>query len=155
MVGGARGGGRVVQLVPMVQGAGMKGSSVTVLGHCRRQRGLEGVVKVSSAVMKFVGGVYRTRRMGPSVMPSHSRFNIFDARMFLTINYLATSVYLPKVDVKVRLVRVDLAFSCTKGYPGQVKRHGLPFQVEAALKYLVVPLAFAHDCSYSYITQYT
>ena len=26
-----------------------------------------------------------------------------------------------------------------------LKRHSLPFQVEAALKYLVVPLTFAHD----------
>ena len=42
----------------------------------------------------------------------------------------------------------DLAFSGTKGYPGQVKRRSLPFQVEAALKYLVVPLTFAHDCTY-------
>ena len=44
--------------------------------------------------------------------------------------------------------RTALAFSCTKDYPGQVKRHSLPFQVEAALKYLVVPLTFAHDCKY-------
>ena len=41
---------------------------------------------------------------------------------------------------------VNLAFSCTKGYPGQVKRHSLLFQLEDALKYLVVPLSFAHDC---------
>ena len=43
---------------------------------------------------------------------------------------------------------VDLAFSGTKGYPGQVKRHSLPFQEEAVLKYLVVPLTFALDCTY-------
>ena len=44
-----------------------------------------------------------------------------------------------------------VTFSATKGgvHPGQVKRHNLPFQVEAALKYLVVPLTFAHDCTYS------
>ena len=45
---------------------------------------------------------------------------------------------------------VNLPFSCTKGYSGQVKRHSLPFQVEAALKYLVVPLTFAHDCTSIY-----
>ena len=49
--------------------------------------------------------------------------------------------------VKLNLTWVDLAFSCTKSYPGQVKRHSLPFQVEAALKYLVVQLTFAHDCT--------
>ena len=43
---------------------------------------------------------------------------------------------------------MDLAFSSTKGYPGQVKRHSLPFQVEAALRYMVVPLTFAYDCTY-------
>ena len=48
----------------------------------------------------------------------------------------------------LNLTWVDLVFSCTKGYPGQVKRHSLPFQLEAALKYLVVPLTFAHDCTY-------
>ena len=34
--------------------------------------------------------------------------------------------------------------------PGQarVKRHSLPFQVDAVLKYLVVPLTFALDCTY-------
>ena len=42
---------------------------------------------------------------------------------------------------------MDLAFSGTKGYPGQVKRHSLPFQEEAVLKYLVVPLTFALDCT--------
>ena len=42
---------------------------------------------------------------------------------------------------------MDLAFSCTKGYPGQVKRHCLSFQVEAVLNYLVVPLTFAHNCT--------
>ena len=43
-----------------------------------------------------------------------------------------------------------VTFSATEGkvHPGQVKRHILPFQVEAALKYLVVPLTFAHDCRY-------
>ena len=46
------------------------------------------------------------------------------------------------------LTWVDLAFSCTKGYPGQVKRHSLPFQVEDALKDLVVTLTFAHDCTW-------
>ena len=45
----------------------------------------------------------------------------------------------------LNLTWVNLAFSCTKGYPGQVKRDSLPSQVEAALKYLVVPLTFAHD----------
>ena len=48
----------------------------------------------------------------------------------------------------LNLTWVDLVFSCTKGYPGQVKRHSLLFQLEAALKYLVVPLTFAHDCTY-------
>ena len=43
---------------------------------------------------------------------------------------------------------MNLAFNCTKGYPGLVRRRSLPFQVEAALKYLVVPLTFAHDCTY-------
>ena len=38
---------------------------------------------------------------------------------------------------------LDLAFRCTKCYPGQVKRHSLPFQEEAVLKFLVVPLTFA------------
>ena len=46
------------------------------------------------------------------------------------------------------LTWVDLAFSGTKGYPGQVKRHSLPFQEEAVLKCLVVPLTFALDCKY-------
>ena len=41
--------------------------------------------------------------------------------------------------VPLNLTWVDLAFSCTKGYPGQVKRHSLPVQVEAVRKYLVVP----------------
>ena len=45
------------------------------------------------------------------------------------------------------MIWVDLAFSGTKGYPGQVKRHSLPFQEEAVLKYLVVPLTFALDCT--------
>ena len=69
-----------------------------------------------------------------------------------------TWVDLPSVALKVTQVRLSatarsdpdlggLAFSCTKSYPGQVKRHCLPFQVEAALKYLVVPLTFAHDCT--------
>ena len=40
-----------------------------------------------------------------------------------------------------------LAFTCIKGYPGQVKRNSLPFQVEATLKYLAVPLTVAHDCT--------
>ena len=48
----------------------------------------------------------------------------------------------------LNLTWVDLAFSGTKGYPGQVKRHSLPFQEEAVLKYLVVPLTFALDCTY-------
>ena len=43
---------------------------------------------------------------------------------------------------------MDLAFSGFKGYPGQVKWHSLPFQEEAVLKYLVVPLTFALDCTY-------
>ena len=47
----------------------------------------------------------------------------------------------------LNLTWVDLAFSGTKGYPGQVKRHSLPFQEEAVLKYLVVPLTFALDCT--------
>ena len=51
----------------------------------------------------------------------------------------------------LNLTWVDLAFSCPKGYPGQAKRHSLPLQVEAALKYLVVPLTFAHDCTSSCI----
>ena len=42
---------------------------------------------------------------------------------------------------------MNLAFSCTKGYPGQANRNSLSFQVEAVLKYLVVPLTFAHDCT--------
>ena len=45
---------------------------------------------------------------------------------------------------------MDLDFSCTKSYPSQVKRHSLTFQVEAALKYLVVLLTFAHDCTYEW-----
>ena len=48
----------------------------------------------------------------------------------------------------LNLTWVDLAFSGTKGYPGQAKRHSLPFQEEAVLKYLVVPLTFALDCTY-------
>ena len=47
----------------------------------------------------------------------------------------------------LNLTWVDLAFSGTKGYPGQVKRHSLPFHEEAVLKYLVVPLTFALDCT--------
>ena len=48
-----------------------------------------------------------------------------------------------------------VTFSATEGqvHPGQVKRHSLPFQVEAVVKYLVVPLTFALDCR-SYI-EYT
>ena len=43
-----------------------------------------------------------------------------------------------------------VTFSATEGlvHPGQVKRHSLPFQVEAVLEYLVVPLTFALDCTY-------
>ena len=52
----------------------------------------------------------------------------------------------------LNLTWVDLAFSDTKGYPGQVKRHSLPFQEEAVLKYLVVPLTFGLDCTYTGIT---
>ena len=50
----------------------------------------------------------------------------------------------------VPLNQTWLTFSATEGlvHPGQVKRHSLPFQVEAALKYLVVPLTFALDCTY-------
>ena len=48
----------------------------------------------------------------------------------------------------LNLTWVDLAFSGTKGYPGQVKRHSLPFLEEAVLKYLVVALTFALDCTY-------
>ena len=48
----------------------------------------------------------------------------------------------------LNLTWVDLAFSCTKNYSGQVKRHSLTFQAEAALKYLVAPLNFVHDCTY-------
>ena len=50
----------------------------------------------------------------------------------------------------LNLTWVDLASSCTKGYPGQAKRHSLPFQEEAqaVLKFLVVPLTFALDCTY-------
>ena len=48
----------------------------------------------------------------------------------------------------LNLTWVDLAFSGTKGYPGQVKRYSLPFQEEAVLKYLVVPLTFALDCTF-------
>ena len=56
----------------------------------------------------------------------------------------------------LNLIWVDLAFSCTKGYPGQVKWHSLPFQVETALKYQVVPLTFAHDrLVYEYIVKVT
>ena len=50
----------------------------------------------------------------------------------------------------LNLTWVDLAFRGTKGYPGQVERHSLPFQEEAVLKYLVVPLTFALDCTYEY-----
>ena len=55
--------------------------------------------------------------------------------------------HLKRWAVPLNLTWVDLVFSCTKSYPGQVKRHSLKFQVEAALKYLVVPLTFAHDCT--------
>ena len=48
---------------------------------------------------------------------------------------------------------VWITFSATEGHPGQVKRYSLPLQVEAALKYLVVPLTFAHDCT-MYIQTY-
>ena len=44
---------------------------------------------------------------------------------------------------------MDSAFSGAKGYPGQVKRHSLPFQEVAVLKYLVVPLTFDLDCTCS------
>ena len=54
----------------------------------------------------------------------------------------------------LKLTWVDLAFSGTKGYPGQVKRHSLPFQEEAVLKYLVVPLTFALDCTYILTADY-
>ena len=53
----------------------------------------------------------------------------------------------------LNLTWVDLAFIGTKGYPGQVKRHSLPFQEEAVLKYLVVPLTFALDCTFGIISQ--
>ena len=46
--------------------------------------------------------------------------------------------HLKRQAVPLNLTWVDLAFSCTKSYPGQVKWHSLPFQVEAVLKYLVV-----------------
>ena len=48
----------------------------------------------------------------------------------------------------LNLTWVDLAFIGTKGYPGQVKRHSLLFQEGAVLKYLVVPLTFALDCTF-------
>ena len=57
------------------------------------------------------------------------------------------SFHLKRQAVPLNLTWVDLAFSCTKGYPGRVKRHSLPFQVEAVLKCLVIPLTFAHDCT--------
>ena len=63
------------------------------------------------------------------------------------------SFHLKRYTVPLNLTWVDLAFSCTKGYPGQVYRHSLPFQVEAALKYLVVPLTFAHDCTRAVLSQ--
>ena len=42
-----------------------------------------------------------------------------------------------------------VTLSATEGlvHPGQVKRHSLPFQAEAVLKYLMVPLTFALDCT--------
>ena len=43
------------------------------------------------------------------------------------------SFHLKRLAVQLNPTWVDLAFSCTKGYPGQVKRHSLPFQVEAVL----------------------
>ena len=51
--------------------------------------------------------------------------------------------------MSLNLTWVDLDFSGTKGYPGQVNRHSLQFQEEAVLKYLVVPLIFALYCTYS------
>ena len=65
----------------------------------------------------------------------------------LLIQKLGIVLPWPLTMIIVHLTSVDLTFSCTKGYPGQVKRNSLPFQVEAALKYLVVPLTFAHDCT--------
>ena len=53
----------------------------------------------------------------------------------------------------LNLTWVDLAFSYTKGYPGQVKRHSLPFQEEAVLKYLVVPFTFALDCTIKFLME--
>ena len=58
------------------------------------------------------------------------------------------SFHLKRWAVLLNLTWVNVAFSCTKGYPGQVKRHSLPFQVEAALKYLMVPLTLPHDCTF-------
>ena len=58
------------------------------------------------------------------------------------------SFHLKRQAVPLNLTWVDLAFSGTKGYPGQVKRHSLPFQEEAVLKYLMVSLTFALDCTY-------
>ena len=63
------------------------------------------------------------------------------------------SVHLKRQAVSLNLTLVDLAFSCTKSYPGQVNRHSLPFQVEAVLKYLVVPLTFALDCTHLSISK--
>ena len=51
--------------------------------------------------------------------------------------------------LKPDLGGLQLPSVAPKGYPGQVKRHSLPSQVEASLKYLVEPLTFAHDCTYS------
>ena len=50
------------------------------------------------------------------------------------------------------LTWVDLAFSCTKSYPSQVKRHSVPFQMEATLKYLVASLTFTHDCTIKHMS---
>ena len=58
-----------------------------------------------------------------------------------------SSFHLKRKAVPLNLTWVDLALSCTKGYPGQVNRQSLTFQVETALKYLAVPLTFVHDCT--------
>ena len=53
--------------------------------------------------------------------------------------------HLKRKVVSLNLTWVDLAFSYTKSYPGEFKRHSLPFQVAVALKY-EIPGGITYFC---------
>ena len=75
---------------------------------------------------------------------------MFFKRRFTCVYYIGIYHVTRVATLSVRIL-TWVTFSATEGlvHPGQVKQHSLPFQVEAVLKYLVVPLTFALDCTMS------